>query len=213
MTAANPGIFPYAPAGLTGAPFYTSTDLANWLQIDPSTINAGTATLLAQLASDAIRDEIRLTVDAVAGDEITMWGDNGDILLLPQRPVTAVSSVVLDNQALIPVVPGVSSGQMYDWRPDGRLYRVVYGGGFSTGELKSRWPTGVPVQITYSHGWLTPPSALKSVALQISASAYMNPEMHDQERVGWVEWQTRVQALLLSPAQCTALDPYRRVDF
>ncbi len=26
---------------------------------------------------------------------------------------------------------------MYDWRPDGRIYRVVYGGNFYAGELRS----------------------------------------------------------------------------
>jgi hypothetical protein len=205
--------FPYAPAGLTGAPFFTSTDLANWLQLDPSVINAGTATLLAQLASDVIRDEIRLSVDHVDNDQVTLWGDNGEILLLPERPVTAVTSVLLDNQALVPVVQDATSTMlMYDWRPDGRLYRIVYGGSFYAGELMFKWPSGVPVKITYNHGWTSVPSALKSVALQIAAQAYSNPEMHDQERVGWVEWQTKLQALLLSPNQRTALDVYRRLD-
>ena len=204
--------FPYGPGGLTGAPFFTADDLAAWLQLD--TINSDTATLLAQLASDVIRDELRLQVDKVVDDEITMWGDNGEILLLPQRPVTAVSSVILDNQALVPVVQDATSTLlMYDWRPDGRLYRIVYGGSFYAGELMFKWPNGVPVRITYSHGWDTVPSALKSVALQIAATAYTNPEMHDQERVGWVEWQTKLQALLLSPNQRTALDVYRRLDF
>jgi hypothetical protein len=131
--------FPYAPEGLTGDPFFTSAELASWLQLDPSTINTGTADLLAKLASDAIRDEIRLQVDHVTGETVTLWGDNGEILLLPQR-------------------------------------------------------------------------LLKSVALQIAAQAYSNPEMHDQERVGWVEWQTKLQAMLLSPNQRTALDAYRRLD-
>jgi hypothetical protein len=205
--------FPYAPAGLTGRPFFTSTDLANWLQIDPSAINTGTATLLAQLASDAVRDDIRLIVDEVIDDEITLWGDNGQILFLPERPVTAVSSVILDNIPLVPVVQDATSTLlMYDFRPDGRMYRVVYGGSFYAGELMFKWPNGVPVKITYTHGWTSPPSALKSVALQIAAQAYVNPEMHDQERVGWVEWQTRLQALLLSPNQRSALDVYRRPE-
>jgi hypothetical protein len=205
--------FPYAPEGLTGDPFFTSAELASWLQLDPSTINTGTADLLAKLASDAIRDEIRLQVDHVTGETVTLWGDNGEILLLPQRPVTAVTSVVMDNHTLVPAVPDTSSALlMYDWRPDGRLYRVVYGGSFYASEVLFNWPYGVPVTVTYDHGWYTVPSALKSVALQIAAQAYSNPEMHDQERVGWVEWQTKLQAMLLSPNQRTALDAYRRLD-
>lgn len=205
--------FPYSPAGLTGNPFFTYTDLAAWLQVDPATMNQTTANMFAQLASDAVRDDLRLTVDHVTGDTITMWGDNGEILLLPERPVTAVTSVVLDNIALTPVVQdGTSTMQMYDWRPDGRLLRIVYGGSFYAGELGFKWPNGVPVRITYDHGWTTPPSAFKSVALQLAAQAYVNPEMHSQERVGWVEWQTKLQAMLLALPQRCMLDVYRRVD-
>jgi hypothetical protein len=208
--------FPYAPAGLTGNPFFTATDLANWLQIDSGTINSGTATLLAQLASDAVRDEIRLQVDLVIDETVTLWGDGGDVLLLPERPVINVSSVILDGQALNPVTlqPYVAGSDvpLYDWRPSGTLERVVYPGSYYAGQLNWAWPNSVQVIVTYSHGWSTPPSALKSVALQIAAQAYSNPEMHDQERVGWVEWQTKLQALLLSLPQRTALDVYRRLD-
>lgn len=201
--------FPYA---YTGRPFFTTADLAARLQITLASSDP-TAPLLAQLASDAVREDVRLSVDQVSGDQITLWGDNGEILLLPERPVTAVTSVVLAGQALVPVTPNTTSTTlMYDWRPDGRLYRVVYGGSFYAGALNFTWPAGVAVQITYSHGFQVVPSALKNVALELAAAAYSNPELHDQERVGWVEWQTKIQGILLNSAYRTALDPYRRLD-
>lgn len=205
--------FPYAPAGLTGAPFFTAQNLADRLQLDIGSINTGTATLFAQLASDAVRDDLRLSVDPITNDSITLYGDNGEILLLPERPVTAVSSVTLAGQSLVPVVVNATSTMlMYDWRPDGRLYRVVYGGSFYAGELMFKWPFGVAVQITYNHGWATPPSALKLVAIELAAAAYSNPELHDSERVGWVEWSSKHPDMTLSADQRTALDPYRRLD-
>jgi len=203
-------LFPYAPAGLTGNPFFTADDLSARLQ---TTVADDTATLLATLASDAVREDVRLTVDAVADDPVTLYGDDGQILLLPERPVTAVTSVVLAGQTLVPVITGATSTMlMYDWRPDGRLYRIVYGGSFYAAELMFKWPFGVPVQITYSHGWLTPPSAMKNIALELAAAAYVNPELHNQERVGWVEWTTGHASMTLTTAQRTALDPYRRLD-
>jgi hypothetical protein len=205
-------VYPYGPAGLTGAPFFTATDLANRLQIDPSTVNTDTATLLAQLASDAVREDIRQQVDYVENDQITIWGDNGEILMLPQRPVTAVSAVSLAGEELVPVqVNSTTTMLMYDWRPDGTLRRVVYGGSFYAGELFYKWPRGVPVDITYSHGYTSPPSAMKHVALELAAGVYSNPDLQDSGRTGWVEWATKHLTLDLLPCQRSSLDLYRNV--
>lgn len=210
----TPGPFPYPPGGLTGDPFFTATDLANRLQIDPAVINTGTATLLAQLASDAVRDDIRLTVDHIENDTVTMWGDYGTLLVLPERPVTDVSSVVIAGESLSPYQVGsVSTATpMFQWRPDGRLFRVIYGGSIFASELTWYWPLGVPIQITYSHGWQTPPSAMVGVALDVAARAYSNPEVLDSQRVGWVEWKVAQAGMTLTPDERTRLDPYRRLD-
>lgn len=211
MTTPNP-VFPYAPGGLTGAPFFTSTDLANRLQIDPTTINTGTATLLAQLASDAVREDLRQQIDYVPDEQITLWGDNGEVLLLPQRPVTGVSAVSLAGQDLVPVqVNATTTMLMYDWRPDGSLRRVVYGGSFYAAELYYKWPFGVAVTVTYSHGYQTVPSAMKHVALELAAGAYSNPDLQDSGRVGWVEWASKHVSLDLTPGQRQSLDLYRNV--
>lgn len=207
----SPNLFPYA---LTGTPFFTATDLANRLQIDPDSVNTQTATLLAQLASDAVRQDLQLSVDYVENDTITLYGDYGTMLLLPERPVVAVSSVSIGGQSLAPVQVGSMSSAtpMFAWRPDGRLYRVVYGGDVYANQLTWYWPFGVPVTVTYSHGWQTVPAAFKSVALELAAAVYNNPEMHDSERVGWVEWASKHVDMNLTPAQRASLDYYRRLD-
>ena len=204
--------YPYAPGGLTGAPSFEPTDLAARLQIDPSAVNIDTANLLAQLASDAVRENIRQQVDFVADETITLWGDNGEILVLPQRPVTDVSAVSLAGTDLVPEqVNSTTSMLMYSWRPDGALRRVVYGGSFYAGELFYKWPLGVAVTITYSHGYTTVPSVMKHVALDLAAGVYSNPEMHDSERVGWVEWATKLVSMDLMASQCKSLDLYRNI--
>jgi hypothetical protein len=201
------------PNALTGDPLALPVDLAHRLQIDPATVDTGVATLLLQMASDAVRQDLRLQIDFVANETITMYGDNSEILVLPQRPVTAVASVTLAGQALVPVVVNATSTMlMYDWRPDGRMYRVVYGGSFYAGELYFKWPLGVPVVVTYSHGWLTPPTALQSVVLDLAGAAYSNPEVTDSGRVGWVEWVTHNAGMDLSVEQRRTLNYFRRLN-
>lgn len=204
--------YPYAPGGLTGNPFFTSTELAYRLQIATGDINTNTATLLAQLTSDAVREDIRQQVDHVDNETITVWGDNCEVLMLPQRPVTAVSAVSLAGQSLVPAqVNSTSTMLMYAWRPDGSLRRVVYGGSFYAGELYYKWPNGVAVSVTYSHGYTTVPSGLKHVALDLAAGVYNNPEMLDSSRVGWVEWATKLISTDLLACQRSSLDLYRNV--
>lgn len=206
-------MFPY---GFSGEPFFTATDLANRLQIDPDNINSGLATLLAQLASDAVRADLWLTVDYVENDTVTLWGDFGSVLVLPERPVTAVSAVTVGGEALtaLPTYPVDYSSAVnyFDWRPDGRLLRIVYPGTYYASALSWYWPSGVPVQVTYSHGWQTVPSPFKQVALELAAGAYSSPELQDSGRVGFVEWSSKHISLDLNCDQRRSLDYYRRLS-
>ena len=205
--------YPYAPVGLTGAPFFTTGELASRLRLDPTTIDTGTATLLSQLASDAVRADLRQEIDYVPNDTITLYGDNGEVILLPQRPVWNVSAVTLAGQSLVPVqVNSTSTMLMYQWRPDGSLRRCVYGGSFYAAELFYKWPLGVPVTVTYDHGYQQVPAAIKHVALELAAGVFSNPELHNSEKVGLVEWTAlRDMTLNLSTEQRKSLDVYRNI--
>ena len=205
--------YPYSPDGLTGRPFFTTTDLAYRLQLDPTAMNTDAAAMLAQLASDAVREEIRQKVDYVVGDTVTLYGDNGEVLLLPERPVLNVSSVVLAGVTLTPTQVNTTTNMlMFDARPDGALRRVVYGGSFYAAQLYYKWPLGVPVTVTYDHGYQVVPSAMTHVAIELAAAAYSNPELHESERIGWVEWTTRRLGLDMTAEQRTSLDVYRNVS-
>ena len=207
----SPYMFPYA---YTGAPFFEVWELGARLQLDLDD-NDPTATLLAQLASDAVREDLRLSVDYVASDTVTLYGDDSGILVLPERPITAVSSITLAGQTLVPVQTGATSTLlMFDWRPDGRVYRVVYGGSFYASELYFKWPLGVPIVVTYSHGYQTVPSVFKRVALELAAAAYMNPDLAKVQSTG----RTRIEpaavgvSLTAFPDLRSDLDLFRRLD-
>ena len=62
--------FPYA---YTGDPFFEVEELAARLQISVDDFDPA-ATLLARLASDAVREDLRLSVDYVANDTLTVCG-------------------------------------------------------------------------------------------------------------------------------------------
>lgn len=66
-----------------------------------------------ELASSKIRSFARQHITAVEDDEIRLRGVNGDTLWLPERPVTAVTHVAIDDF----VVPTA----LYTWTDDGLL--------------------------------------------------------------------------------------------
>lgn len=129
------------------------------------TIDEDTANLLADLASDEIRDYLLQQIDFVANETITLYGDGGELIVLPEHPVTAVSSVLLAGQAI----------PLFDWRPNGQLRRVIYPGNQFAGELTMSWPFGVPVVVTYSHGYQVVPNTIKAAALDFAVGVYENP--------------------------------------
>lgn len=100
------------------------------------------------------------TFDLVEDDEITVRAQ-GAVIRLPQRPVTAVSSVVAVGGAGLPDIP------LADWRWDG-LDMIRLGDGYSVINLPERWwddQDGYPgtFRVTYSHGYAKPPPEVVSV--------------------------------------------------
>lgn len=204
--------YPYA---FTGAPFFTVAELGAQMQmtLDPAD---PTAVLLQTLASDAVREDLQQTVDVIENDTVTLYGDGGDLLILPERPVIAVSSVILDGQTLNPVTsqPYIAGSDvpLYDWRPNGNLERVVYPGSYYAGQRNWAWPNSVQVTVTYDHGYAVVPTAFKRVALQAAAGAYTNPDLASVTTVGRTRTEPGWVGLTLTPAQSSALDYYRRPD-
>lgn len=166
------------------------TDLANWLG---ETIPAGDprATRLIELASAAVQNHTGQTIVAVAGDAVDLPG--GDTLLLPQRPVTAVTQVSVDG--------GVVTG--FTFTTSGVVRRD---GGFGT--------SSSTVRVTYDHGYTVIPDDLVAVTVQVAARAWSNPTDLRREDVGGYSATYNDTGIALTDAERATLDrhfPRRRV--
>lgn len=186
--------------------FFTAAELA--MQLQDSDIDVPTANMLAVLASDVVRDDLQQQVD-VAMETITIYGDGGELIVLPERPVTAVTSVLLDGQPI----------PAFRWHTNGALRRVIYPGSQFAGQQIMVWPFGVPVQITYSHGYETVPNTIKAVAMQLAAAAYADPELVAAKKVDDVlvkfeksSGAGELPAMMLNNDQRRQMDRYRALD-
>ncbi|GAB2951938.1 hypothetical protein GCM10027280_45400 [Micromonospora polyrhachis] len=112
-------------------------DLASLLGLVWADLDAGqqaSLTMLVEVGTAVVQAEPRQRLVAVADDSITLLGDTGSWLWLPQRPVTAVTSVTLDGEPIS------------DWQRFGsRLWRA---GGWAAGAYRPS-----TVAVVYSHGY------------------------------------------------------------
>jgi hypothetical protein len=191
--------------------FFELDELASALQMDIDTINTDTALLLSNLACDIVRDDLggagdSQQIDFQTDDVVTLYGDSGQIIVLPQKPVADVTSVVIGGRTLDP--------REYQWRDNGRMYRVVFAGTEFADMQTWIWPQGVPVTVTYSHGYDPVPSLIKQVALELAVAAYLNPSMATSQTAGpySVTYTAQQLGMSLSDEQESRLDNYRNME-
>jgi hypothetical protein len=165
------------PAFATNAEFADRTGL---------TLDEGEQTradnLLARVATE-IQAVAGQTILQVTDEEITMSGTTDRRILLPQRPVVSVSSVMLD---------GTELNQGNDYFVDGdelvrRIFTLLspsvidawtFGRGFGF-----EWQT---LEITYTHGYEDDeiPGILKEISCEAVARAFFNPATVARETIG-----------------------------
>lgn len=98
-------------------------------------------------------------------------GRSGSLLFLPQLPVTAVTSVVVDGV----VVPPTS----YSWfGPTGELRRID---GFAWRSPSVRAWAPTQVTVTHNHGYDTLPDDARSVCLTVAGRIFNNPQRTIQQ--------------------------------
>lgn len=146
------------------ADLFTVSELASYLQRDVDTSSAALAKDSAQAIVRAwCRQEITQatytdTVLPIVSLDWT-WG-----VLLPQRPVTAVSSVSVNGT---PYTLGVE----YAWNGISPWIRLAQRT-WTTSSFQDE-PTAV---VTYTAGYATVPAEVKAVALAVAARQYDNPQ-------------------------------------
>ena len=125
----------------------TTADLAAFCGWAGSDVQAQ---LALDVATGVVQQACGQTLLPVVGDVATLVGGHR-VLILPERPVTAVS--------------GVGGYDSSAWRWDGRDTLVLTAGAV--------WPATVTV--TYSHGFTSIPADLKGVCLTVATRLLDNP--------------------------------------
>lgn len=103
---------------------------------DVASADEAKVTALLGDASSMVREVSRLYIEAVTDEVLEVDGSGTPRIILPEMPVTDVSSVVVDGETL--------AATDYRWWSWGGLDRCAGG----------VWPYGPrEVTVTYSHGW------------------------------------------------------------
>lgn len=136
----------------------TAADLRNLLDESEDTLSDDKADVVLRIASAAVRMAARQHITAVVGDTVVLIGDPGAWLELPQRPVTAVTSVKVDGATVT------------DYKRFGnRLWRGC-GWEATCGEPSA-------IEVVYSHGlesWDNRLEYAASITLTLAAKLFTN---------------------------------------
>ncbi len=135
--------------------FCTVADVAAKLQIEIADDNAAALAAVDE-ATALIQGYCRQTIEQVTDDEITFdVGERQTKIFLPELPVTEVSAVVEDDEAL-------TAETDYKLGLYGVLHRV-----------NGYWKAGVQtVTVTYTHGHATIPQIVKDVCATLAGRRY-----------------------------------------
>lgn len=160
----------------------TLADLAAIIGVPVDDLDQDRATLMLELASDLVRDEVTQRLDYVADDTIDLPGSGTAVLLLPELPVTEVTLVTLvgengtDDVDLI-AQPAAGAGYRAELGPDGRQGILRRGG---------CWLRRAPVRVVYSHGYAleSMPGGIRYAVANAAARGMVSPTGVKQETVG-----------------------------
>jgi hypothetical protein len=166
----------------------TQEDLEARLGRDLTEDEEARAPALLADASALVRDHTRQDFEAVAGDVIILR-PVGSILRLPQRPVTAVTTV----EAVAP--DGTATAVMSFWSWDGRdkvdLTYATYSADFTDPAWRDRRQPDT-YQVTYDHGDATIPPTVVAIVCAMVLRTLLSPSMTTgmvAERIGAYNYQ------------------------
>lgn len=206
--------------------FATTDDVAALLQRDLTAQELVWSNRLLTQASDVVRRYTRQTLNFVAGDTVTLPGNWDNILTLPQRPITAVNSVLINGSAptsysvwkTLDDVLYISTGA---YQPDFGV--LLWGGNALWGPAGSNsgpQATGATWQgpaanitINYDHGYTSIPGDIVNVTAGLVAMAVASPVGVEQEKVGGYQVKysrSETGAMRLTDSDKEALNFYRK---
>lgn len=196
----------------------TSEDLAVQMNIDFDEPQALAASTLLENLAALVRSEARQDLAPATNDTVHLRGTWERKLLLPQRPVTNVTSVAFATPSgSLPL-----SVAAFWWTPQGVLYRgspLARNPFEGVDDLLSdaayqHWGgPGAEVIVTYDHGFAALPGDLRSVILQAAQRAWADPDGVEAEVIGNYSVtyaRTTDPRALFSDEQLRTIHRYRR---
>jgi len=135
--------------------FCAKSDLEALIQTAIDEAHETAATRAITEATAIIQNYCQQTLELTEDDELTLDSRGGRRIVLPQRPVIEVASVVEDDEEL-------TAEDDYRLGQHGILYR-----------LGRDWARGVQIiTVTYSHGYETIPEDIKAICARAAARVY-----------------------------------------
>jgi hypothetical protein len=175
----------------------TVADLAAILQISEADLDTVSAGVLLEGATAAVQAAAGQRILEVADDEVTLYGSTWSQLDLPERPVTAVTSVTYGATLLS---QGTASG----------TWRVIPNGVWrDTGWTDTCYEPS-PVTVVYTHGYPEGSQQLqlaRSATLSLARGLYANPGGATREQIDdyAVAYDKAASALEATPSLRAAL--------
>lgn len=180
----------------------TVDDVADVIGPIPEAAATRVSNLLDKVSA-SVRRYTGQTFDAVTDDVVRVWPRDGYVRL-PQRPVTAVSSVVIYGTAM-------AEGS-YEFTANGYLRPLaplLWDNGWECPDWL--WPS-TPVTVTYDHGGGSPPDIALVVAQKAGALYRFGVEGTQAEAIDGYSATYRAPGAgaAWTPDQKMILDSYRR---
>lgn len=144
----------------------TVDDVSTLLGVTLDAAQSDRVERLLAMASGVARSFTRQHLSHVTDDTITVRGVRDALLVLPERPVTAVSQVTVAGDVVDPAGYYTSSDAL----------RLMFGELWGSPDLE--------VTVTYSHGFDPVPADVVAVVAGIAARLYRNPDGYRSETIG-----------------------------
>lgn len=203
----------------------TLDDVAAFLQRELTPLEITNGARLITMASGLVRRYTRQNITQVVDDVVTMPGNWSNVLDLPQRPVTAVSSVTMNGATMPSTQWRLVDDRLFvgtgSWQTD---YGTMLWGGPAlygpAGSVNGPQATGASwqgpqarVQVTYTHGFAEVPADVTNVVAGMVALAIASPVGVNSEQVGGYKVAyTRSEggSMAIQPADKEILNFYRK---
>jgi hypothetical protein len=188
-------------------PFISRTDLTDYLGTDVTTDDG--ALIAVDAACDIVRTLTEQDFNSVTGDTVKLDGTGTDALLLPQVPVSAAGTVVVNGGTLSATLDYTCTSDGVLIRTDGTATLSTWSQGWGPTAF---WPQGRQnISVTYDHGYSggTVPADIRVVALMI-ASRMTVQGLDSQRQVGQANVKYAVGASDLSANELRICRKYKR---